>query len=302
MSKLTMLKGLPASGKSTKAAEILKTTPNTVRLNRDLLREMLHCNQWTPQNEKVTSLAQQKLAKEMLNLGHDVIIDDTNLGEFHKNSWRSVATICDAEFEMIDLTPNPVPNYYLSDLIDRDNEREKSVGAHVIKSMALQYELYKPAKGWVICDIDGTLSDNSWRVHLIESSPKKWDEFFDSSCADPVIENTKEQIRTLVAAGYDLVFLTARPERTRVATSRWLFDNFVVDREPNSGYVIQQYLYFALLMRPNNDRRPHTEMKRSLFNKYFSDMHQIHKVFEDDAGVVDMYREFGLDVEHVKNV
>ena len=42
MSKMVIMQGLPASGKSTRAEEIERSMGNAVRINKDLLRTMLH--------------------------------------------------------------------------------------------------------------------------------------------------------------------------------------------------------------------------------------------------------------------
>jgi tRNA uridine 5-carbamoylmethylation protein Kti12 len=48
------MKGLPACGKSTKAEEIIRNAGNTVRINKDLLRTMLHFDKFTHVNEEHT--------------------------------------------------------------------------------------------------------------------------------------------------------------------------------------------------------------------------------------------------------
>ena len=49
MSKLIMLSGLPASGKTTKARELMVEYGNAVRVNKDDLRDMLHTGSWSGQ-------------------------------------------------------------------------------------------------------------------------------------------------------------------------------------------------------------------------------------------------------------
>ena len=53
MKKVIVLVGLPASGKSQFARELLLSEPaKWVRSNKDLLREMAHASHWSPANEK----------------------------------------------------------------------------------------------------------------------------------------------------------------------------------------------------------------------------------------------------------
>src|SRR4051812_38724625 len=77
MAKLIIMQGLPASGKSTKAKELLEHG-NTVRLNKDLLRTMLHFDKFTGRNEGLTQDAALFLADNFLEKDINVIIDDTN--------------------------------------------------------------------------------------------------------------------------------------------------------------------------------------------------------------------------------
>ena len=85
MAKITMLSGLPASGKTTRAALLLKEYGNAVRVNKDLLRKMLHNDIWTGNNEKNTKNAEKALAIHFLLNGLNVIVDDTNMGQSHKD-------------------------------------------------------------------------------------------------------------------------------------------------------------------------------------------------------------------------
>jgi len=49
--KVLILKGLPASGKSTYAKELV-AKGNWKRINKDDLRAMLDCSKWSKANEK----------------------------------------------------------------------------------------------------------------------------------------------------------------------------------------------------------------------------------------------------------
>ena len=65
MSRLILMQGLPGSGKSTRAKELLDENPHAVRINRDLLRTMLHCDVWSKDKEEVTRCTAHGVALEI---------------------------------------------------------------------------------------------------------------------------------------------------------------------------------------------------------------------------------------------
>lgn len=77
--KVKIMVGLPRSGKSTKAKELVE---NGVILDCDRIREMLtgadRDKGFRPQNEKIVWSVFEDLWKQSLSLGRDVIIANTN--------------------------------------------------------------------------------------------------------------------------------------------------------------------------------------------------------------------------------
>ena len=131
--KLVIMQGLPGSGKSTLAKEMFQPGVN-IRLNRDLLREMLHFNTWNRNLEKQTVKAEKALAELFLNMGLDVIIDDTNLAEKTVRMWGDLAAKNEALF------CTATTNATLEECIERDKKRGEEggrcVGEEVIRRMA----------------------------------------------------------------------------------------------------------------------------------------------------------------------
>ena len=98
---------------------------------------------------------------------------------------------------------------------------------------------------------------------------------------DTPIQEVIDEIGGLVEEGYDLVFMTSRPEKYRRETERWLMDHGVL-------------FYDALIMRPNGDMRKDTEVKESLYNKYFKDKYEVVRVYDDRPRVLRMWKSLGL--------
>lgn len=98
MAKLCVCQGLPGSGKTTWALrEIAAAPPNElVRVNRDLLRLMLHGGNMQhteskDEYEMEVTIAQRLLIKNRLNAKKSVIVDDTNLHPFTIRKFETMA-------------------------------------------------------------------------------------------------------------------------------------------------------------------------------------------------------------------
>ena len=74
MPKVTICRGLPASGKSTWAKK-----QDAVRINKDDLRDMLDNGKWSGKREKLVLDTRDSIMVKALRQGRNVIIDDTNL-------------------------------------------------------------------------------------------------------------------------------------------------------------------------------------------------------------------------------
>jgi predicted kinase len=246
MAKLLMMRGLPASGKTTRALEMMREYGNLVRVNRDQLRPMLHGDaKWTGKKEAVTMTVQRSMVKGLLNDDRSVIVDDTNLRDADRERWSHVARERGAKFEVVD-----VDTAY-EECVDRDSRRGLSrVGQHVVTSMALSSGRF-PYKNIVLCDIDGTLADLRHRLHHIEGGKRDWDSFFAEVAKDGFREDVWEQV-VMDADEHDarIIFLSGRSEVARDDTEEWLWDEVGVMP--------------VVLMRREYDRRPDTEVKRDI--------------------------------------
>lgn len=282
MSKMIILRGLPASGKSTKAQELMVAHGNAVRINKDLLRTMLHFDKFTGINEGHTRDAARKLSDWFLSQNMNVIIDDTNLNPGVMQSWKDLAKIHNAKVEVIEVDTD------WETCCERDLHREKSVGAYTIMRMAMQYGMWKPEKGVVIVDIDGTVADCTHRQHFVrkpDGEKKDWKSFFEGIEGDTLREDVWNQVKALRAEGYDIVFVSGRPDTYRKHTQRWMqrvgIDDFV-----------------TILMRPGGDSRDDTIVKQEIYEKCLK-KYNVVKVFDDRPSVIRMWRDMGLDVVDV---
>lgn len=286
MSKMIIMRGLPASGKSTRAEELSKEMGNAVRINKDLLRTMLHFDKFTFINEERTRNAARVVAKKMIEEGACVIIDDTNLNEKTMQSWKDLGREFGCKVEVVDMdTP-------LEECIERDKKREKKVGEHVIYQMALQNGMV-PESTFVICDIDGTLAETTHRLHylyadvgkLVPHEKKDWGGFFKAAGDDRFRAEVWEQV---AAENSDVILVSARPEEYRAQTQEWLAKHGL-----HEGWD-----YKTLIMRKSGDRRDDDIVKAEVADRYFKG-HTIKRVYDDRPRIIRMWRERGYDVVDV---
>jgi len=285
MTKLVMMSGLPASGKTTKAKELISGSAEWARVNRDELRPMLHGDKdWNGRLEGVTVKAERAIVRRLLDSGINVVVDDTNLSEKGKISWSGIASEMGAKFESI------VMNTPLEECLDRDDARadagERSVGRCTIINMAREVG-FDEAFGYseVIFDLDGTLADLTHRLPYIQTEPKDWNAFFEACTDDaPIHENIGKVREHSLSWGDRIIIVSGRSDQVRAETEEWLFDNNVP--------------YYTLIMRRANDTRPDYEVKEKMFQRYFRP-ELVKKVYDDRPRIIRMWEGLGLDVVDV---
>lgn len=299
--KLIITRGLPASGKTTKARAWVAEDPvRRARVNRDDIRAMAHDlafvkqDEETPGTERSIQAARDALVTALLKRGLDVVVDDTNLPTRTARDLRRLAVLAGADFDVWDLSDVPY-----EECVRRNATREGR--AHVPEERMLDmyqrfvkgkpYPLLLPAESAevtgevvpyvapadaptvVMVDIDGTVAlmgsrspfDES-RVH--EDRPNL-----------PVIV----AVRAMHAAGHELVFCSGRTDACRDATETWLKEHIGVP-------------YAALHMRAHGDGRKDSVVKREIFDREIRHRWNVVAAFDDRKQVVDMWRSLGLTV------
>lgn len=103
---LTLLVGIPGSGKSTHAQAAAAANPQLSISSRDVLRRRLYRDSYTagdPAREAEVTRHQVGEVTVALSVGRDVMIDDTNLEPDVVDSWRSWAAELGCRFEVVRL-------------------------------------------------------------------------------------------------------------------------------------------------------------------------------------------------------
>lgn len=137
MSLLVVTRGLPGSGKTTRARLWVAESPSTrCRVNRDDFRVMFHAMRFSGMSEceRAMTEAQYPVIRALLVAGFDVVSDDIWLDE---GQFRVVLNLADdvgAEVEVWDMR-NVLPDV----CIERDAARGALVGSDVIINMYRRY-------------------------------------------------------------------------------------------------------------------------------------------------------------------
>ena len=267
MSKLLILKGLPASGKSTYAKELV--AKGWKRVNKDDLRLLIDGGKWSRENEMDIKKSEEALVDYFLTVSKDnVVIDDTNFG--YESFWTNFASQrnCESEIKFFDV---PV-----MECVARDAKRgDKSVGAKVIFRMYNQYLLPKPPEynpelpDAYIFDIDGTLAKMAGR------SPYDYTKVSEDKVNTPIAELFKK-----LNFNHSILVVSGRESTCLAETSQWLLDN--------------DLHYKELLMRSAGDHRDDRIVKQEIYEKYIKGKYNVLAVFDDRDRVVEMWRSLGL--------
>lgn len=135
----------------------------------------------------------------------------------------------------------------------------------------------------VLVDLDGTISNPSHRLYLIQNKPKNWPEFEAGIMDDPIFPEVIDLVKLYYNAGHRIVIVTARPERCRDMTIAHL-DNVAKLR----------YYYEKIEMRSNDDFRPGHLIKKEKLDKLRSEGHDIYLALDDNDDICEMYRNNGV--------
>lgn len=277
MKKVLILQGLPASGKSSYARELLLKEPGRwVRTNKDLLREMTHASHWTPANEKFICNVRDQIILMALEEGKHVIIDDTNFGR----NIEDIKALVKGKAEVkINDSFLQVP---VEECIERDLKRLNSVGKDVIMKMYNQFvkpkiklpEYNPELEDAIIVDMDGTLAIIHNRNPFDVS---KCDEDLPNQPVLETVYKWQDSVKIIVVSG--------RTDDGKELTEKWL-----------NQYQVK---YTALYMRQTGDMRKDSIIKEEIYREYIEGKYNIKFILDDRNQVVEMWRSLGLIVFQV---
>jgi predicted kinase len=287
-----ILKGLPASGKSTYSKDKVENSKcGIVRVNKDDLRAMLHNSKHTKGNENFVLLMRDLIILEALHGGKSVIVDDTNFNPKHEGDIRAIVKAFNIGHEVKNTVQVRVKYFDTEpeECIKRDLKRANSVGSHVIWDMYKKYvKKEKSDKDpyvlkqdpslphIVICDIDGTVA-----LMKNHRGPFEYTKVDKDEANYEVIGRLEDYICN-EEYNREVIFMSGREDSCTELTRKWLDNNVGIDATRK------------LYMRKTGDFRKDTVIKQELFEKEIKDKYYVDFVLDDRACVVNMWRELGL--------
>jgi predicted kinase len=303
MPTLYITRGLPASGKTTKARAWVAEDPvRRARVNRDDLRAQLHDSVHVKQDddtagtERTIIAARDAQITALLRRGIDVVCDDTNLPTRTARDLRRLAVLAGAGFEVWDLADVPydeclgrnaqregrarVPDDRILDMYQRYVKgKPYPLPLPAEKADAVEVVPYEPPAGAppaVMVDIDGTVALMTGRSPFDETRVHE----------DRANHAVISAVQAMHAAGHAVIFCSGRTDACREATEKWLAEHVAVP-------------YEALHMRAAGDMRKDSIVKAEIFDREIRHKFNVVAVFDDRNQVVDAWRAIGLTVFQV---
>lgn len=140
-------------------------------------------------------------------------------------------------------------------------------------------------KNCVLFDVDHTISHAAPRDHLIGGS---WEEYHLASINDKLCSDVACLLDAFRIAGFFLVAITARPEKFRALTQKWLLLNRVPVDE--------------ILMRKDDDYRPAGELKIAMAKARFGEdlTQEVLAILDDNDDVIKAFAEEGITCLQVR--
>lgn len=305
MAKLTIVRGVSGSGKSTWARQ-----QNAKVVSRDDLRELLFPGEdaksyyevpsevFAAREQEVT-IAQDAMVAAFLKAGKDVVVDNTNIQWKFVKALAKIGYRYGAEVEVkvfdVPLTVALDRNHNRAYLGGRDVKREiiEKQYASFQKNKSMTLDPVQPVVPYTgtpgkpkafMVDIDGTLA------HMRDyRGPFEW-----HNVGKDDVDQTVADIVWDIWAGsqersngrYDVIVMSGRDESCRGETARWL-DHHAIP-------------YERLFMRPEGDMRPDNIVKAELFDNYVRDKYDVQFVLDDRDQVVEMWRRMGIKTLQVE--
>lgn len=286
--KILVLQGVPASGKSTYARELTLKDKSYVIVSRDEIRAA-RGQYWIPNQEDYISDIEEFEIRSAIKHGLNPVIDATNLNPKTITKWKTLAKELDVdiEFKMFEID--------FATALERDSKRERAVGRKVLERFFNNYfpdklnDYYTDDRlkmpfypisdekdDCIIVDLDGTVCLHNGR------------NAYDLSKVSEDVPNIPLiQFLWGLISNTHIIFLSGREgtDQCKQDTFNWLLKNFCA---PSFACG------WDLIMRDKGDFEHDEIIKERIFHKEIEPKYNVLAVFDDRDKVVKMWRSLGL--------
>lgn len=296
---LFIFRGLPGSGKSTKAREMQSKIGGRV-VERDEIRFMLY-GRYTDCDEKLVTNVQDRLIEEGLRMNENVFVSDMNLRNSYVTRLIRKAWDAGVDYEIVDMT-----DVAFDLCVARNNSLERQFKGKVVPDSVLHTNYNKFIKGkthplpvfieqgvvvektWkkytpdhtkpdaIIVDIDGTLAKMVARGPFDEHLVK----------TDELHTAVATMVEQAALSDIAIIFMSGRTDGCREDTWDWL-----VEKLP---WLYDFDVWSELHMRASGDQRSDDVVKHELFWNEVAHRFNVLYVIDDRNKVVKMWRDIGL--------
>lgn len=285
--KVLILRGLPASGKTTFAKTLVekgwvRVEKDVIRLDSRLFKNGVYDHRRG--DEAIVLKERNRLIREALGQGKNVVSSDTNLNPKHVTGITAIAREFGASVETKDFLDVPI-----AELIERDAKRENTVGEQVIRQMFHTFVKKMPTflkhdpelPNIIVSDLDGTLTTGPK-----DRSPYEWHKVGN----DDINLGVAHALDGITIIGYAKLFIfSGRDEVCRPETEAWL--------EKQDIEYDELHMRRSDHLNENGGQVKDTEVKAEMIEKYIKGKYNVLLWFDDRVAVANMLRDvYGINV------
>lgn len=300
MRKILFLIGIPASGKSTFAKELVRRDPSYKRVNKDDLRYMTHdedFQKFDKKKEEYIVKVRDLLITQALDGGFNVVVDDTNIAGKHLARVQEIAEKWGRENNCPVTVEQKLFDTPLDECLRRNAERtgRERVPNKVIKDMHRQLNHDKRERPYrpfvaglpecIVTDLDGTA--------CLLNGRNPYDA---KGCINDVPNAPVVGLLHDLMHRYAIIVVSGREDKDREETEQWLRNHGLLFADPSEDKATG---IVGVFMRKAGDKRNDAIIKQEIYEAEILPRFNVRFVLDDRNRVVDAIREMGIPVFQV---